>query len=84
MQHQWGPGTFLDANQNPVTEIATFFFLPNIDDQQLGEFDQAFVSLEQAVAAQPGHVTSGAGHITGTVDNPDIGAPVKGFIAAVG
>lgn len=84
VQHTSGPGTFLDSVHNPITEIATFYFLPDTTDAKLKEFEQSFVALEKAVLAQPGQTTADAGPVVGTLKNPDIGVSVKAFIATVG
>ncbi|PVH97458.1 hypothetical protein DM02DRAFT_684881 [Periconia macrospinosa] len=84
IQHSSGPGTFLDTVPNTVTEIATFYFLPDTTDAKLKDFEQSFVLLEKAILALPEQTTAAAGPVIGNLNNPDISLPVKAFIATVG
>jgi len=80
-EHTFGSGELLDTVNQPITEIATFYFLPGITDEQIKEFDIAFKAMEKAVLAQPGNFGATAGHTVGLLRNPDIGVDVKAFIA---
>lgn len=86
VQHTSGPGTFLDTVHNPVTEIATFYFLPDTTDATYKDFEKSFAPLEKAILALPAQnqTTAAAGPVIGTLNNPDIGLSVRAFIATVG
>jgi hypothetical protein len=82
-KHSSDPGTFVDSTNKPVTEIATFFLLPEISDEKITEFNTAVGALEKIILAQPGQFGTRAGHGLELLYNADIGTEVKAVIATV-